>query len=462
MKDMTQGRPLNLILAFAFPLLLGNLLQQAYNVVDAAIVGRYLGANALAAVGATSSVQFLVLGFCMGVCTGFCVPIAQKFGARDEPAMRHYIFNSTLMTFGGGLVITTACALLTPQILHLLSTPQSIFEDTRIYILVIFLGIPFTLLYNLSAGILRAVGDSRTPFIALAVSAVSNIFLDVFCIRTLHWGCGGAAAATVASQAFSGILCTAVILKKYSFLRPCREEMEFRPHDCALLLSMGLPMGFQFSITAIGSMVLQSSNNALGSIYVAAFTAASRIKAFAMCPFDALVTAVSTFCAQNYGAGKASRIREGYRTGNISAILYGLVSGAALILFGRSACLLFLSAQEKAILDAAGQYLRYAGYFYWLLGLLNVNRTTVQGLGFSGRTIFSGVMEMFARIGVCLYLVPSAGYTGICLADPAAWIAACLYIIPACQLTLRHVYALLPSEERRGVGAQGKADLAFR
>ena len=462
MKDMTEGKPLSLILAFAFPLLLGNLLQQAYNVVDAAIVGRYLGANALAAVGATSSVQFLVLGFCMGVCTGFCVPIAQKFGAKDEPSMRHYIFNSVVMTAAGGGVITAACALLTPSILRLLSTPQNIYEDTRVYILVIFLGIPFTLLYNLSAGILRAVGDSKTPFIALAVSAVSNIFLDLFCIQVLHWGCAGAAIATIVSQAFSGIVCTFVILYKYTYLRPCREEMEFRTADCAKLLSMGLPMGFQFSITAIGSMVLQSSNNGLGSIYVSAFTAASRIKAFAMCPFDALSTAVTTFCSQNYGAGKASRIRDGYRIGTISAVVYGIISGAALFVFGRASCLLFLSAQETAILDAAGLYLQYAGCSYWLLGLLYINRTTVQGLGFSGRTVFSGVMEMFARIAVCIYMVPAAGFSGICFADPAAWIAACLYIIPACQFTLKHVFSILPSDGAKPMGAQGKVQLASR
>ena len=446
MKDMTTGKPLGLILAFAFPLLLGNLLQQAYNVVDAAIVGQYLGANALAAVGATSSVQFLVLGFCIGVSTGFCVPISQKFGAKDEPSMRHLIFNSLVLTGFLAFVLTFACAVFTPLILRLLHTPENIYSDTYSYILIIFLGIPFTLLYNMTAGILRAIGDSRTPFLFLAVSSVSNICLDFFFISVLHFGCAGAAAATVLSQAASGIGCGCVILRKYPYLRICREEREIRTRDMALLLSMGLPMGMQFSITAIGSMVLQSSNNSLGSTYVSAFTAASRIKAFAMCPFDALASSVTTFCGQNMGAGKSSRIRDGYRLGSGLAVAYGLLSGAFLAAFGRTACMIFLKAHESLILDSAGQYLHTVGYFYWLLGLLYINRTTIQGLGYSGRTIFSGVMEMFARIAICSLFVTSHGFTAVRWADPAAWIAACLYIIPACLLTLRKVYRMLPGE----------------
>ena len=437
MKDMTTGRPFTLILRFALPLLLGNILQQLYNVADAAIVGRFLGPKALAAVGATGSVQFLILGFCIGCCTGFCIPLSQSFGAKDERHLRVLLFNSILLTIFLAVLVTSTCVLLCPQILRLLSTPADIWDDTYIYIFVIFLGIPFTLLYNLAAGILRSVGDSRTPFVFLAVSTALNIGLDYFCIAILGWGCAGAAIATIASQALSGILCAAVIIRRYEVLHIREDERRVDREGLASLLMMGVPMGMQFSITAIGSMVLQSANNSLGSLYASAFTAAMRIKMFAMCPFDAVGSAVTTFCSQNYGAGRYSRIREGYRLGAWVNAIYGLMVGVCLIFFGRSLCLIFLPAKEASILDAAARLLSRGGCFFWVLGILNVTRPTVQGLGYSGRVVLCGVMEMIARIGVVAFLMPRYGFGAICLADPAAWIAADLYIIPTCMYIMR-------------------------
>ena len=439
MKDMTKGSPLRLILAFALPLLLGNILQQCYNIADAAIVGRFLGSGALAAVGATSSVQLMILGFCTGACAGFCVPLAQRFGAQDYKGMRSLLYNSILLVGILSAGLTVLCVLLTNIILHILSIPVDIWDNTYIYILIIFLGIPFTLLYNLSAGILRAVGDSRPPFLILAVSTVTNIGLDLFCIAVLRWGCAGAAVATVAAQAFSGILCTYFVFRKYEFLRFRRSEMRADRHRCVQLLRIGIPMGLQVSIIAIGSMVMQAANNSLGSVYVSAFTAAVRIKMFAMCPFDAIATAVATFCSQNYGAGNYERIRTGARIGNIVAIIYGLMIGLMLALFGRTACMLFLPADEPWILDPAGQYLRWMGYFYWVLGPLNVCRLTVQSLGYSGRAMFSGVMEMAARILIVTLFVRPYGFDAICVTDQAAWISGDLYIIPTCIAVLKKV-----------------------
>ncbi|MBQ1492696.1 MAG: MATE family efflux transporter [Blautia sp.] len=436
---MTKGSPFGLIMRFAFPLLLGNLLQQLYNIADAAIVGRALGAGALAAVGATSSVQFLILGFCIGSCTGFCVPISQRFGAKDFSGLRKLIFNSIVLAGLGAVVITTLCAVATPQILRLLSTPEDIWADTYVYILILFLGIPFTLLYNLSAGILRAVGDSTTPFVILAVSTISNIGLDLLCILVLHLGCGGAALATIASQALSGVLCVMVIEKKYPALHLLPEERHVEGRLMTTLLTMGVPMGLQFSITAIGSMMMQSANNGLGSLYASAFTASARIKGFAMCPFDAIASGVATFCGQNYGAKKPERIWQGFRLDIFTAALYGALMGLALMVFGRSVCLLFLSEKETAALDAAAHFLRLNGSFFWILGLLNVSRITVQGIGFSGRAIFSGVFEMFARGLVALFVVPQMGFDGVCIADPAAWIAADLYIIPTAFFVIQKV-----------------------
>lgn len=431
-KSMTEGKPLPLILQFAPPLLIGNLFQQTYNIVDAAIVGRYLGTEALASVGASSSVQFLVLGFCIGICCGFAIPIAQRFGAKDYRLMRVYLFHGAVLSAAAAVILTLLCAVFCPQILHLLSTPENIYAGAYQYLLIIFLGIPFNLLYNLLSCVLRAVGDSRTPFIFLAIATALNILLDLVCILGLHWGVSGAAAATITAQAVSGLLCLFYILRKVPLLHIQREECRMDGHVTKTMFAMGVPMGLQYSITAIGSMVMQSANNSLGSVYVSAFTAAMRIKQFAMCPFDAIATGVSTFCGQNLGARKPDRIKKGIRQGVTVGVLYGLCAGLVLIFFGRSLSLLFVSKSAVDVLDASGTYLRCLGYFFWSLGILNVCRMTTQGLGFSGRAVFSGAVEMAARIFVSLAFVPVFHFGAICYADQSAWISACLYIVPVC------------------------------
>ena len=431
-KSMTEGKTLPLILQFAFPLLIGNLLQQTYNIIDAAIVGQILGQDALAGVGASSSVQFLVLGFCIGICCGFGIPIARNFGAGDYKKMRDCIFHACFLTGGAAVILTVTCALLCPKILQLLSTPDNIYSLAFQYLFVIFLGIPFTLLYNLLSSILRAAGDSRTPFFLLAFSTVLNIFLDLFCILVLKWGCAGAAIATVTSQATSGILCFIFIRKRIPVLRLSKENLKLNGQEVKNMLAMGLPMGLQYSITAIGSMVMQSANNGLGSIYVSGFTAGMRIKQFLMCPFDAIATAISVFCGQNLGAGKTDRIKKGIRQGVLVGVGYGLCAGLVLIFAGRFLSLLFVKKEAVEVLDASAEYLRCMGYFFWSLGILNVCRMTTQGLGFSGRTVFSGVTEMIARILVSLVFVPLYGFTAICFADQTAWLSACIYIVPTC------------------------------
>lgn len=450
-KDMTQGNPLLLILKFALPLLMGNLLQQTYNVVDAAIVGRILGTNALAGVGASSSVQFLILGFCFGTCSGFGIPIAQSFGAKDYKHLKNLLFHGYLLSVLFAVILTLTCSLLCADILRMLSTPEEIFSDAYTYLLIIFLGIPFTILYNLLSGYLRAVGDSRTPFIFLAISTVLNIGFDFLCIAVFHWGVAGAAIATIFSQFLSGILCLIVIVKKSKILHISKENCRISRSDTGTMLMMGAPMGLQFSITAIGSMFMQTANNGLGSIYVSGFTAGNRIKQFVMCPFDAIATAVSVFCGQNYGAGLYERIKKGIRTGFAINIFYGILSGIALIFFGRNMSMLFMKASESAVLDASAKYLACLGSCYWLLGCLAIFRLSVQGLGFSGRAVFSGVSEMIARIGVSLIFVPLFGYTGICWADQSAWAAACLYLFP----TLRHCLKKVRTSLRTGQSMPG-------
>ena len=442
---MTVGSPLGLMVSFAMPLLLGNLFQQLYNMADAAIVGRYLGSNALAGVGVSSSVQFLVIGFCLGVCSGFGICVAQRFGARDLSDMRRYVYHALILTAVISLVVTTATALLTPQILHLLNTPEDIYKEAYDYLFVVFLGIPFIMLYNVLSAILRAVGDSRTPFIFLVFSTILNIGLDIFCIVVLKMGVLGASVATVTAQAVSGILCALVIVKNFEILRVRQEDRRLDREHFVRLIMMAVPMGLQFSITAIGSMVMQAANNSLGSVYVSGFTAGMKIKQLAMCPFDALANAVATFAGQNYGAGRIDRVKKGFSEGVAMGVGYGVLIGVVLFFFGRDMSMLFVDAREAAVLDAAGLYLARLGMFYWALGILNVSRMTTQGLGFAGRTIFSGVMEMIARITMALVFVPKYGYDAITWSDQVAWCAGILYILPMSIICIKKIERKLVS-----------------
>lgn len=429
-KDMIKGDPLKLILAFSLPLLLGNLFQQFYNIVDTAIVGQTLGSVALAGVGATTSVQFLVIGFCQGLAQGFGIPIAQRYGAKDYENLKKYVYNGSLLIFVFAVVITILTVLLTPNILSLLKVNEEIYANAYSYIVVIFAGIPFTLLYNYLSSILRAIGDSKTPFYFLAFSAILNIFLDFFCILVLKWGCAGAAIATVFSQAVSGLLCLILIKLKFEILQVNKEFKKVSKMHCLSLLGMGLPMGLQFSITAIGSMVMQSANNGLGTVYVSGFAAGAKIKQLMMCPFDAFGSAVSTFISQNYGAGKSDRIKEGCKRGLYIALIYAVVACCLMFFFGRTLSGLFLSSDETLALDASYAYLRRIGYFYPMLGTLVIFRMSLQGLGYSNRAVLAGVIEMILRSIFASTFVPKFGFDAITFTDQVAWFGAIVYLVP--------------------------------
>ena len=329
----------------------------------------------------------------------------------------------------------------------MLSVPQDVFDDAYAYLIVIFLGIPFTLLYNLLSSILRSVGDSRTPFLFLAISTVLNIGLDLLCIIVFKWGVAGAAIATIAAQAVSGILCLIYIRFRVPLLTLSRADCKADAESIRDLVVMGIPMGLQTSITAIGSMVMQAANNGLGSVYVSGFTAGMRLKQFCMCPFDALGSAVSVFCGQNLGAKKPERIRQGVRLGVIVGVAYGFCIGLVMIFFGRSMSTLFVESSAGDVLDASAKYLRCMGYFFWSLGILNICRMATQGIGFSGRAVFSGVTEMFARSIVSLGFVGAFGYTAICFSDQTAWIAAVLYITPTCLHCIKKVTKQIEAEK---------------
>lgn len=430
-KEMTSGASFPLILNFTLPLLLGNLLQQTYSLMDAAIVGKYLGINALASVGASTSVVFLILGFCTGCCSGFSIPVAQKFGARDYVTMRRFISVSLKISGVMSVAIAIITSLLCAFILRTMQTPENIFDGAYIYLLITFISIPCTFYYNLLSGIIRALGDSKTPFWFLLLSAVLNIILDLFCIIVLGWGVAGAAIATVFSQGVSSVLCYIYMNRKYEILKTTPSERRFRSDIARQLLGIGVPMGLQFSITAIGSIMLQSSNNALGTACVAAFTAAMRVKMFFMCALDSLGIAMATYSGQNYGAGKPVRIWQGIKSSYIMMLVYVAAINIVIWCFAEKFALLFIDPSETEVIKDTALFLHINLSFFPLLGSLIILRYTIQGAGYTKLAMFSGVSEMVARIMVSLVVVPLFGYLGVCYGDPTAWLFANLFLTPA-------------------------------
>ncbi|MCE2615858.1 MAG: MATE family efflux transporter [Phocaeicola sp.] len=430
-NEMTEGATLPQIFHFALPLLGGNLLQQTYSLVDAAIVGKFLGINALASVGASSSVIFLILGFCNGCCGGFGIPVAQKFGARDYSTMRRMIWTGIKLSMGMSIALMIATALLCESILQWMRTPEMIFDGAYIYLLITFIGIPCTFLYNLLSSIIRALGDSKTPFWFLLFSTILNIVLDLFCILIMGWGVAGAAIATLIAQGVSAILCFFYMQRHFYILRSTADERKYKQRYANTLLYIGVPMGLQFSITAIGSIMLQSANNALGTACVAAFTAAMRIKMFCMCPLETLGIAMATFAGQNYGAGKPKRVWQGVKSAWLMMIMYSIVIGIVLWIGSEFFALMFIDSSETEIIRDTALFLHISVSFYPVLGTLCILRYTIQGVGYTGLSMLSGVSEMIARVLVSLFAVPSFGYMAVCFGDPTAWVFAVAFLVPA-------------------------------
>ncbi len=445
-KEMTSGPCLPLIFNFTLPLLLGNMLQQTYSLIDAAIVGKFLGINALASVGASTSVVFLILGFCNGCCGGFGIPVAQKFGARDYVSMRRLVSVSLklagMMSVGIALITCLLCAF----ILRTMQTPENIFQDAYWYLLITFIGVPCTFFYNLLSSIIRALGDSKTPFWFLLFSTILNVLLDLLCILVFHWGVAGAAIATVFSQGVSAVLCYFYMYRKFEILRMQPADKRFRPELARQLIFVGVPMGLQFSITAIGSIMLQSANNALGTACVAAFTAAMRIKMFFLCMLESLGIAMATFCGQNYGAGKPERIWTGVKAASLMMIVY--VAAVAIILWGFSEkfVLLFVDPSETEIIADAALFLHISVSFFPVLGLLCILRYSIQGAGYTKLAMFSGVSEMIARILVSVVAVPWWGFWAVCFGDPTAWVFADAFLIPAFIYVYRRLRLIVARE----------------
>lgn len=441
-KDMTIGNPKRIIISFGVPLLLGMLFQQFYSMVDTIIVGRVLGVNELAGVGSTGSINFMVIGFCMGICNGFAIPIAQCFGAKDYKNLRKYVANCVWLSVFFAALMTMSVSVFCRDILKLMDTPSDIFEYAYEYIYIIFLGIPVIFLYNILSGIIRALGDSKAPLIFLIISSVINIALDFITIKWFNMSVNGPALATVISQGISGALCLIYMIKKYDVLRVRKGEWRPERHHMVTLCRMGIPMGLQYSITAIGSVILQTAVNSLGSTAVAAVTAANKVSMFFCCPFDAMGSTMATYAGQNIGAGKPDRVTKGMLSCSLMGLIYSTAACVVLVIFGKELASIFIDKSEAGngeILQNARLMLVWLSSFYFPLSLVNIIRFTIQGLGYSELAILSGVCEMAARALVGFVFVPMWGFIAVCTASPMAWIFADTFLITAYILIIKRI-----------------------
>lgn len=437
--DLTVGKPLFQILRFALPLVLGTLFQQLYSFADTVIVGRCLGTDALGAVGTTYSLNFLILGFVQGACVGFGIPVAETFGAKDKGGLRKYLFNGALLCVVLSVVFTLFTTLMAGPLLQLIHTPEELYADAVLYIRIIFLGIPATVLYNYASSVLRAMGDSQHPFYFLLAASVLNIGLDYLLIVSMGMGVDGAALATVLSQLLSGGLCAF-----WFFTRTAKqEELTFRGQSsllsaghCKRLAYIGFPMGFEYSVSAIGAVIMQDAINLLGSTAVAAQTAGEKIRQMFTLPMESVGMAMATYVGQNHGAHRTDRIQQGIKDGCTIQLTYCVAAWVIIFFVKPYAVGLVLGDADPAVAAGAIQYLAIMSLLFCFHGLLMIFRNTLQGLGYSVQAIISGVGELIGRsLGGLLAVKTGLGYVGICLSNPFAWGLAMLY----CMFMVRRV-----------------------
>ena len=429
--DLTVGKPLFQILRFALPLVLGTLFQQLYSFADTVIVGRCLGTDALGAGGTTYSLNFLILGFVQGACVGFGIPVAETFGAKDKGGLRKYLFNGALLCVVLSVVFTISTTLMAGPLLQLIHTPEELYADAVLYIRIIFLGIPATVLYNYASSVLRAMGDSQHPFYFLLAASVLNIGLDYLLIVPMGMGVDGAALATVLSQLLSGGLCAF-----WFFTRTAKqEELTFRGQSsllsaghCKRLAYIGFPMGFEYSVSAIGAVIMQDAINLLGSTAVAAQTAGEKIRQMFTLPMESVGMAMATYVGQNHGARRTDRIQQGIKDGCTIQLTYCVAAWVVIFFVKPYAVGLVLGDADPAVTAGAIQYLAIMSMLFCFHGLLMIFRNTLQGLGYSVQAIISGVGELIGRsLGGLLAVKTGLGYVGICLSNPFAWGLAMLY-----------------------------------
>ena len=438
-RDLTQGSPMKLLLGFSLPLLGGFLFQQLYSFVDTAIVGRFLGYDALAAVGSTGSLNFLINGFCMGLCGGFAIPIAQAKGAQDDTELRRFIMHSVYLCAVFSLLMALITGFGSPLMLKMMNTQPELLDMSVSYIQPVFFAIPAMVLYNMCAGIMRSLGDSRTPMLAIVIAAMMNIVLDLLFILVFKMGVAGAAWATILSQLISGLWCLWVLMRKFPVLKMSADDRRIRAPFIRRLLGMGLPFGLQYSITAIGSVTVTIAVNGLGIIAVAAVTAAGKMSMLFCIVIDALASAMATYAGQNIGARKIDRVHQGLKAASIVGSIYCVIALVVILLFGKDLVSLFVDADDPAIiadvLDKAQQFLVVNSLLYIPLLFVNILRFTIQGVGYTTVAMIAGLMELIGRAFVAMILVPVFGYNAAVWANPVAWLMADFFLFP-CYFTV--------------------------
>ena len=439
MLNMTKGKPLPLILRYYIPLAATSFFQILYHFADTVIVGKFVGTGAMAAVGSTTPINFFFVGFLNGVAAGFCIPAARHFGADDHPSLKQDFANILILSVVISALMTGLTLFFLDDFLRLMSTPAELFEDCRIYLIWMFAGIITIMMYNTLSGVLRSVGDSRTPFVCLVLTSIINVILNVILVIPFGLGVAGVGIATVISQGFSALYCLAVLYKKCRFLIPERGEWHYNRETSGELLKNGIPMGFQMSITAIGSLALQSAINRQGPDAVAAVSAATRIRQFAYLTMNAMGTTGSTYCSQNLGAKRMDRILDWMKWMFLADIGICAVNALVILLFGPFLLNMFFREPDPVIMEMALRLLHIGMALYLFLAMIYLFRSCIQGLGYASLTMICGLQELIARFIASFYLVEAFGYTGICLADPLAWIMADLVAVPAFFLVLKKV-----------------------
>ncbi|NEG96373.1 MATE family efflux transporter [Bifidobacterium sp. SMB2] len=435
--DLTVGRPLVRILVFSIPLILGTLFQQLYSFADAVIVGRLIGDDALGAVGATYSLNFLILGFVQGACIGFSIPAAQSFGAKDERDFRRFMWNGVWLGAIMSVIFTASMTLLARPLLAFIDTPAELMGMAVEYIVVIFLGIPSAVLYNHSAALMRSAGDSKHPFYFLLVSCVVNVVLNYVFIGIVGMGVIGSALATVIGQTLSAVLNCWWAFTRIPIFRIRRDEMRWSRHHIARLCYVGLPMGFEHSVCAVGAVAMQGAINSLGAAMVTAQTAGERIRQMFTLPMESVGMAIATYAGQNYGARRLDRIRLGLRDGVIIQASYCVVSWVVIFLFKEPMCRFVLGDARPEVMDAAVEYLFIMSCFFLLHGSLMIFLNTLQGMGYSTQAIISGFGELAGRCLGGWLTVAGGGYLLVCLSNPMAWAFALTYCVVMVTVVLR-------------------------
>lgn len=429
-NDMTVGNPVKLIISFMIPMCLGNIFQQFYNIADSIVAGQFIGVNALAAIGSTGSLMFFVTGWLNGLASGFAIIVAQMFGAKRYDRMRHYVAMSVYLMAVFSIVMTVGFEMANGTILHMMNSPAEVFGDVKGYMAVIYAGLGVTALYNALAAFLRALGDSKSPLYFLIISAVINVILDIVFIVVFGMGVEGCGYATVIAQGISAIFCLVYIVKRFPILHLKKEDFQVSMDSFKRLLALGIPMGLQFSITAIGTIMVQGAVNIYGPAHMAGFSAAGKIQNIVATVFVAFGATLATYVGQNRGAGKMERVRAGVRYTQYMVLAWSVFTMVVMFFLGKYLTYLFVSPSETDVINVAVTYFRTVFWAYPFLGSIFIYRNALQGMGYGLVPMLGGIFELVARAGVVMLVAGRTSFAGVCLSDPAAWLAALIPLIP--------------------------------